>query len=46
MLQDLAAEIINCYERARQAGEKAERAINDNCKADFLAAEDRWLALA
>ena len=46
MLQNLAAEIINCYERARHACEKAERAINDNCKADFLAAEGRWLALA
>jgi hypothetical protein len=46
MLQNLAAEIINCYERARQAREKAERAINDNFRADFLAAERRWLALA
>ncbi len=46
MLQHLAAEIINCYERARQAREKAERAINDEFRADFLAAEGRWLALA
>jgi hypothetical protein len=46
MLQNLAAEIIDCYERARQAREKAERAINDDFKADFLAAERRWLALA
>lgn len=46
MLQNLAAEIINCYERARLAREKAERAINDDFKADFLAAEGRWLALA
>jgi hypothetical protein len=46
MLQNLAAEIINCYERARLAREKAERAINDDFKADFLAAEDRRLALA
>src|SRR5262249_53195484 len=46
MLQNLAAEIIHCYERARQAREKAELAINDEFRADFLAAEDRWLALA
>jgi len=46
MLQNLAAEIINCYQRARQAREKADRAINDDFKADFLAAEGRWLALA
>jgi hypothetical protein len=46
MLQNLPAEIINCYERARQAREKAELAINDGFKADFLAAEGRWLALA
>jgi hypothetical protein len=45
MLQNLAAEIINCYERARQAREKAERA-KDDFKADFLSAEGRWLALA
>jgi hypothetical protein len=41
-----AAEIIHCYERARQAREKAELAINDELRADFLAAESRWLALA
>jgi hypothetical protein len=46
MLQNLAAEIIKCYERARQAREKAESAINDAFRADFLAAERRWLALA
>jgi hypothetical protein len=46
MLQNLAAEIISCYERARQASEKAERARSDQFKADFLAAESRWLALA
>ncbi len=43
MLQNLAAEIINCYERARQARVKAEAAINEEFKADFLAAESRWL---
>jgi hypothetical protein len=46
MLQNLAADIINCYERARQAREKAERASNDEFRAEFHAAEGRWLALA
>jgi hypothetical protein len=45
MVQNLAAEIVKCYERARLAGERAERANND-FKADFLAAERRWLVLA
>ena len=43
MLQNVAAEIITCYERARLAREKSERAINKECKAEFLAAEDHWL---
>jgi len=46
MRQNLAAEIINCYERARQARQKAEVAINEEFKTDFLAAEGRWLSLA
>jgi hypothetical protein len=46
MLQNVAAEIVTCYERARLAREKSERAINKECKAEFLAAEGRWLALA
>jgi hypothetical protein len=46
VLQNLAAEIINCYERARQARDKAERASDAKFKADLLAAERRWLALA
>jgi hypothetical protein len=46
MLHNLAAEIINCYERAYQAREKAERATDPQFRADFLAAENRWLALA
>jgi hypothetical protein len=46
MLQSLPAEIISCYERARRAREKADRAINDEFRAEFLAAEGRWLALA
>ena len=46
MLQNLAAEIIHCYERARLAREKAERAVNDEFRDEFYAAEGRWLALA
>ncbi len=45
MAQNLAAEVIKCYERARLAGERAER-TSDDFKADFLAAERRWLVLA
>jgi hypothetical protein len=46
MLENLSAEIINCYERARQAREKADRAKSEEFKADFLEAEKRWMALA
>ena len=46
MLQNLDAEISDCYERARRAREKAELAINNEFKGDFLVAEGRWLALA
>lgn len=46
MLQNLSAEIIHCYERARKAREKAERARDEKFKAEFLASESRWLALA
>jgi hypothetical protein len=46
MLQSLPAEIIYCYERARLARNLAARAFNDRFKADFVAAERRWMALA
>jgi hypothetical protein len=46
LLQTLAAEVVRCHERAQQARQKAEQAIDDRLKADFLAAEGRWLALA
>ena len=46
MLQNLDAEISECYERARRARERAELAINNEFKGDFLAAEGRWLTLA
>jgi hypothetical protein len=46
VLENDAAEITTFYECARQAREKAEIAITDELKAEFLAAETRWLALA
>jgi hypothetical protein len=46
MLQSLAAEIVYCYKRARLAREKSERAINDEFRKEFHAAEGRWLAVA
>jgi hypothetical protein len=45
MLQNVAAEIIACYERARLACEKSEHAIDKEFKAELPAAEDNWLAL-
>jgi hypothetical protein len=39
MLQIFAGEVVNCCERARRAREKADFAINDGFKVDFLAAE-------
>jgi hypothetical protein len=46
MLQNAVGEIIHCYERAQQAREKAKRAINEELRAESLAAEKRWMALA
>jgi hypothetical protein len=46
VLETLAAEITACCECARQAREKAEIAITDELRAEFLAAESRWLVLA
>jgi hypothetical protein len=46
VLENDAAEMTTCYDCARQAREKAEMAITDELKAEFLAAESRWLALA
>jgi hypothetical protein len=46
LFQTLAGEVIRCHERARQARQKAERATSDQLRADLLAEEGRWLALA
>jgi hypothetical protein len=45
MVQNLATEAVNCYERARLARERAG-STSDNFKADFVAAERRWRVLA
>jgi hypothetical protein len=45
MAQNLATEAIKCYERARLARERAG-STTDKFKADFVAAERRWLILA
>jgi hypothetical protein len=46
MQQNVAANILHCYECAQQAREKAEQATSALIKAAHLAAERRWLALA
>jgi hypothetical protein len=46
VLENDAGEVTTCCDCARQAREKAEIAITDELKAEFLAAERRWLALA
>jgi hypothetical protein len=46
VLQNLPAEIVYCYERARQAREKAECAATEALRTDFLAVANGWLLLA
>ncbi len=46
MLPNVEAEITNCYDQARQARKKAEIAMSEEFRAEFLATEQRWLALA
>jgi PAS domain S-box-containing protein len=46
VLQNLSDEIKLCYERAAQAKERADRALDPEAKADFLNMERRWLRLA
>ena len=38
--------ILECYRRAAEARRMADGATNRPAKADFLAIEQRWLALA
>jgi hypothetical protein len=46
MLQHVSAEIMYCYERARQARKKADAATTADVKSSYLAAETGWLGLA
>jgi PAS domain S-box-containing protein len=46
VLQNLSDEIKLCYERAAEAKERADQALDPEAKADFLNIERRWLLLA
>jgi PleD family two-component response regulator len=46
MLQNLSDKIRRCYERAVEARERADEALDPEAKADFLNMEKRWLQLA
>jgi hypothetical protein len=46
MLQKLSKDISECYQLAEQARRLAESANTASAKGDFLAMEQRWLALA
>ena len=46
MLQKLSDQIRACHERAAEAERKAEATVDPALKADYLAAVDRWMALA
>ena len=46
MLRKLSEEVADCYRRARQAREKAERASTEAEELDWLMMERRWLSLA
>jgi hypothetical protein len=46
MLQNLSADIRECYQRAEQCRRAAETAHTPSAKDDFLDMERRWLSLA
>jgi hypothetical protein len=46
MLLKLSNEISECYSRAVEARACAEGATDPSIRADYLAAEQRWLSLA
>jgi hypothetical protein len=46
MLQKLAEEIAECYQRASEARERAKRTGDQATKQDFVDMEGRWLSLA
>jgi hypothetical protein len=45
-MQNLSADIAECYLRASQARERARSACDSRLEQDFLKMERRWLALA
>ncbi|MGB8629279.1 MAG: hypothetical protein WCD69_07805 [Xanthobacteraceae bacterium] len=46
MLEQSSVQVRQCYERAAEARAKADATNDPALKADFLDAENRWLALA
>jgi hypothetical protein len=46
MLQNLSEEVRACYTRAEECARKAETALSDEMRADFLRLERSWLNLA
>jgi hypothetical protein len=46
MLPKLTEDIAECYRRAHESREQAERTPNPRLKQDFLDLERRWLSLA
>jgi hypothetical protein len=46
MLKQFSGQIRLCYEHAAEAKERADATNNPAIKAEFLAAERRWLTLA
>jgi hypothetical protein len=46
MLEQFSDQVRQCYQRAVEARAKADATNDPALKADFLAAENRWLSLA
>jgi hypothetical protein len=46
MLEQFSDQVRQCYQRAVEARAKADTTDDPALKADFLAAESRWLSLA
>lgn len=46
MLRKLSEEVVECYRRAREASEQAERAVDEADQIDFLCMERSWLVVA
>jgi len=46
MLENLSEHVRDCYRHAEDCARKAAAQTDQNLKNDFLALEQRWLALA